>query len=140
MSVLRTASPDLIDTGERPYACSYPMCCRRFSVQSNLKRHARVHRQGDEQKYNACQTPFKTQHLPTVLYPSRAALWLPPSASVCVDATAPSPHPLSRSTTNVAYPQLLMIENITSAPYGSRVPYAEGSETHTSLPFVPSPN
>jgi hypothetical protein len=139
VSVLRTASPDLIDTGERPYACSYPMCCRRFSVQSNLKRHARVHSQGDVQKHKACQTLFKTQHLPTVLYPPIAAPCLSPSASVCVDSTAPSLHPLNRSPTSLACPQLLQIENRTSAPYGSTVPYVEGSETHTSLPFVPSP-
>lgn len=31
------------DTGERPYVCKEPTCRRRFSVQSNLKRHAKVH-------------------------------------------------------------------------------------------------
>ena len=31
------------DTGERPFVCKEPSCRRRFSVQSNLKRHAKVH-------------------------------------------------------------------------------------------------
>ncbi|ORY32582.1 hypothetical protein BCR39DRAFT_450540, partial [Naematelia encephala] len=30
-------------TGERPFACREPGCGRSFSVQSNLKRHAKVH-------------------------------------------------------------------------------------------------
>ncbi|ORZ01340.1 hypothetical protein BCR43DRAFT_433397, partial [Syncephalastrum racemosum] len=30
-------------TGEKPYKCPYPSCDRRFSVQSNMRRHARVH-------------------------------------------------------------------------------------------------
>ncbi|KAL1405392.1 hypothetical protein Q8F55_009023 [Vanrija albida] len=30
-------------TGERPFVCKEPSCRRRFSVQSNLKRHAKVH-------------------------------------------------------------------------------------------------
>ncbi|KAK8864201.1 hypothetical protein IAR55_001447 [Kwoniella newhampshirensis] len=33
-------------TGERPYVCKEPSCGRRFSVQSNLKRHAKVHQLG----------------------------------------------------------------------------------------------
>ncbi|KAI8882550.1 hypothetical protein K501DRAFT_285773 [Backusella circina FSU 941] len=31
-------------TGERPFECSNPLCSRRFSVQSNLRRHMRTHR------------------------------------------------------------------------------------------------
>lgn len=31
------------DTGEKPYKCTWPNCTRSFSVQSNLKRHAKVH-------------------------------------------------------------------------------------------------
>lgn len=31
------------DTGEKPYICGWPNCNRQFSVQSNLKRHAKVH-------------------------------------------------------------------------------------------------
>ncbi|WRT66153.1 uncharacterized protein IL334_003106 [Kwoniella shivajii] len=33
-------------TGERPFVCTEPTCRRRFSVQSNLKRHAKVHQLG----------------------------------------------------------------------------------------------
>ncbi|RSH81548.1 hypothetical protein EHS25_006170 [Saitozyma podzolica] len=33
-------------TGERPFVCKEPSCRRRFSVQSNLKRHAKVHQLG----------------------------------------------------------------------------------------------
>ncbi|KAK4687204.1 hypothetical protein P7C73_g2914, partial [Tremellales sp. Uapishka_1] len=33
-------------TGERPFVCPEPSCQRRFSVQSNLKRHAKVHQMG----------------------------------------------------------------------------------------------
>ncbi|EIW70847.1 hypothetical protein TREMEDRAFT_61358 [Tremella mesenterica DSM 1558] len=33
-------------TGERPFVCSEPSCGRSFSVQSNLKRHAKVHQLG----------------------------------------------------------------------------------------------
>lgn len=33
-------------TGERPFVCKEPSCGRRFSVQSNLKRHAKVHQMG----------------------------------------------------------------------------------------------
>jgi hypothetical protein len=31
------------DTGEKPYKCTWSNCTRSFSVQSNLKRHAKVH-------------------------------------------------------------------------------------------------
>jgi uncharacterized Zn-finger protein len=31
-------------TGERPFECPNPLCSRRFSVQSNLRRHMRTHR------------------------------------------------------------------------------------------------
>lgn len=30
-------------TGEKPFHCSFPGCRRRFSVQSNMRRHLRVH-------------------------------------------------------------------------------------------------
>ncbi|EKM54479.1 uncharacterized protein PHACADRAFT_73403, partial [Phanerochaete carnosa HHB-10118-sp] len=30
-------------TGERPYVCPFEGCGRSFSVQSNMRRHARVH-------------------------------------------------------------------------------------------------
>lgn len=30
-------------TGEKPFNCTYPGCRRRFSVQSNMRRHLRVH-------------------------------------------------------------------------------------------------
>ncbi|KAI8083281.1 uncharacterized protein B0P05DRAFT_536783 [Gilbertella persicaria] len=30
-------------TGEKPFHCSYPGCRRKFSVQSNMRRHLRVH-------------------------------------------------------------------------------------------------
>ncbi|KAJ2780790.1 hypothetical protein H4R18_003258 [Coemansia javaensis] len=30
-------------TGERPFACTFPGCSRRFSVHSNLRRHHKVH-------------------------------------------------------------------------------------------------
>ncbi|KAI0320907.1 hypothetical protein OF83DRAFT_1052169 [Amylostereum chailletii] len=33
-------------TGERPYACTFEGCDRTFSVQSNMRRHARTHTQG----------------------------------------------------------------------------------------------
>ncbi|KAF0352155.1 c2h2 finger domain protein [Gigaspora margarita] len=33
-------------TGEKPFVCSEPGCGRKFSVQSNMRRHLRVHRLG----------------------------------------------------------------------------------------------
>ncbi|KAI9485476.1 MAG: hypothetical protein EXX96DRAFT_533822 [Benjaminiella poitrasii] len=30
-------------TGEKPYICNYPTCNRSFSVQSNMRRHMKVH-------------------------------------------------------------------------------------------------
>ncbi|OAD77885.1 C2H2-type zinc finger transcription factor, partial [Phycomyces blakesleeanus NRRL 1555(-)] len=30
-------------TGEKPHGCPYPGCGRWFSVQSNMRRHLRVH-------------------------------------------------------------------------------------------------
>ncbi|KAI8371655.1 uncharacterized protein BYT42DRAFT_482563, partial [Radiomyces spectabilis] len=30
-------------TGEKPHGCPHPGCDRRFSVQSNMRRHLRVH-------------------------------------------------------------------------------------------------
>jgi uncharacterized Zn-finger protein len=33
-------------TGEKPFACTEPGCGRHFSVQSNMRRHLRVHRLG----------------------------------------------------------------------------------------------
>ncbi|KZT08327.1 uncharacterized protein LAESUDRAFT_649197 [Laetiporus sulphureus 93-53] len=35
-------------TGEKPFACPYEGCGRRFSVQSNMRRHARVHERGSQ--------------------------------------------------------------------------------------------
>ena len=32
-----------LDTGERPFVCYEPGCLRTFSVQSNMKRHAKTH-------------------------------------------------------------------------------------------------
>ncbi|GAB5593105.1 hypothetical protein Unana1_08005 [Umbelopsis nana] len=37
-------------TGERPFVCDAPNCGRRFSVQSNMRRHLRVHRMGRQTK------------------------------------------------------------------------------------------
>ncbi|GBE81097.1 hypothetical protein SCP_0308220 [Sparassis crispa] len=34
-------------TGEKPFMCPYPGCGRSFSVQSNMRRHARVHSRTD---------------------------------------------------------------------------------------------
>lgn len=46
-SLHRRSCPEFIsifaDTGEKPYKCTWPNCTRSFSVQSNLKRHAKVH-------------------------------------------------------------------------------------------------
>ncbi|CAG8599102.1 6609_t:CDS:2 [Ambispora gerdemannii] len=33
-------------TGEKPFVCTEPGCGRKFSVQSNMRRHLRVHRLG----------------------------------------------------------------------------------------------
>ncbi|OAD05621.1 C2H2-type zinc finger transcription factor [Mucor lusitanicus CBS 277.49] len=30
-------------TGEKPFKCTHPGCRRKFSVQSNMRRHLRVH-------------------------------------------------------------------------------------------------
>ncbi|KAI9496895.1 hypothetical protein BDB00DRAFT_733532, partial [Zychaea mexicana] len=30
-------------TGEKPFVCPEPGCSRKFSVQSNMRRHLRVH-------------------------------------------------------------------------------------------------
>ncbi|KZT70973.1 hypothetical protein DAEQUDRAFT_707717 [Daedalea quercina L-15889] len=35
-------------TGERPFTCPHPGCGRSFSVQSNMRRHARVHERGSD--------------------------------------------------------------------------------------------
>ncbi|GHJ89071.1 hypothetical protein NliqN6_5473 [Naganishia liquefaciens] len=37
-------------TGEKPYKCTWPDCTRSFSVQSNLKRHAKVHLENSGQQ------------------------------------------------------------------------------------------
>lgn len=39
-------------TGERPFECPENGCCRKFSVQSNMRRHLRVHRLGRPLKRN----------------------------------------------------------------------------------------
>ncbi|ORX55632.1 hypothetical protein DM01DRAFT_1406826 [Hesseltinella vesiculosa] len=38
-------------TGEKPFVCSEKGCGRRFSVQSNMRRHLRVHRLGRKHQY-----------------------------------------------------------------------------------------
>ncbi|KAJ9093188.1 hypothetical protein QFC21_006505 [Naganishia friedmannii] len=43
----------LHDTGEKPYKCTWPNCTRSFSVQSNLKRHAKVHLENGGQQATA---------------------------------------------------------------------------------------
>ncbi|WVF71700.1 hypothetical protein IAT40_006508 [Kwoniella sp. CBS 6097] len=45
-------------TGERPYVCKEPTCRRRFSVQSNLKRHAKVHQLGAAGQQGASGHPL----------------------------------------------------------------------------------
>jgi uncharacterized Zn-finger protein len=37
-------------TGEKPFVCSEDGCGRRFSVQSNMRRHLRVHKLGRQVK------------------------------------------------------------------------------------------
>ncbi|WWC61660.1 uncharacterized protein I303_104244 [Kwoniella dejecticola CBS 10117] len=58
-------------TGERPYVCKEPTCRRRFSVQSNLKRHAKVHQLGASglahQQHQHQQHPHHIQHQPNGL-------------------------------------------------------------------------
>lgn len=49
------------DTGERPFICSEPQCGRSFSVQSNLKRHAKVHEQAKEAAAQAAQNAMAIQ-------------------------------------------------------------------------------
>jgi uncharacterized Zn-finger protein len=39
-------------TGEKPFVCTEPGCGRKFSVQSNMRRHLRVHRLGRPVKKN----------------------------------------------------------------------------------------
>ena len=46
MSSSRPSLSDWIDTGARPFICPEPSCLRGFSVQSNLKRHAKTHQLG----------------------------------------------------------------------------------------------
>ncbi|KLT44217.1 hypothetical protein CC85DRAFT_300650 [Cutaneotrichosporon oleaginosum] len=48
-------------TGERPYVCPDPSCGRKFSVQSNLKRHAKVHHQNNQQ-HNTISSHHPRQH------------------------------------------------------------------------------
>lgn len=45
-------------TGEKPFACPEPDCGRKFSVQSNMRRHLRVHRVGrpDKQTHTTTTT------------------------------------------------------------------------------------
>lgn len=43
LTASRLSLPFFSDTGEKPYKCTWPNCTRSFSVQSNLKRHAKVH-------------------------------------------------------------------------------------------------
>ena len=47
----------IADTGERPFVCEEPGCGRRFSVQSNLKRHAKVHQLGTASASSTHQLP-----------------------------------------------------------------------------------
>ncbi|WVQ99181.1 hypothetical protein IAU59_006313 [Kwoniella sp. CBS 9459] len=49
-------------TGERPYVCKEPSCRRRFSVQSNLKRHAKVHQLGAAAQQAAAGGPHLHGH------------------------------------------------------------------------------
>ncbi|TDL26165.1 hypothetical protein BD410DRAFT_716077 [Rickenella mellea] len=35
-------------TGEKPFQCPHPGCGRCFSVQSNMRRHSRIHGQGSQ--------------------------------------------------------------------------------------------
>lgn len=39
-------------TGEKPFVCTEPGCGRHFSVQSNMRRHLRVHRLGRNPNHN----------------------------------------------------------------------------------------
>ncbi|KAL7421752.1 hypothetical protein Q5752_003523 [Cryptotrichosporon argae] len=65
-------------TGERPFVCPEPTCGRRFSVQSNLKRHAKVHLPGGGPF--AAHAPPARQHLvhPRSMHPPPAIYGYPP--------------------------------------------------------------
>jgi len=41
-----------IHTGEKPYACIYPGCFKRFSPSNNLKAHERIHELSKENTSN----------------------------------------------------------------------------------------
>ncbi|CAG8507332.1 4270_t:CDS:2, partial [Diversispora eburnea] len=74
-------------TGEKPFVCTEPGCGRKFSVQSNMRRHLRVHRMGRPAKKNrydgeveglkqaqATGTPIKTQARACTILPAFVGL------------------------------------------------------------------
>ena len=66
-------------TGERPFVCKEPSCRRRFSVQSNLKRHAKVHQLQTQQAAAQIGNPHQRGG------PAPHPMHVPPGA--------PLPHP-----------------------------------------------
>lgn len=90
-----------IDTGERPFVCSEPSCGRRFSVQSNLKRHSKVHQAGGAGGASMSQLasslgmstyhgPGQDQQAPVLVHPQPY-----PQAHTPPQALPPRSHPQS---------------------------------------------
>ncbi|KAL0078321.1 hypothetical protein F4703DRAFT_1879776 [Phycomyces blakesleeanus] len=57
-------------TGEKPFVCTEENCGRKFSVQSNMRRHLRVHRLGKSTK----PIPTTTSNISTAITTTNAVI------------------------------------------------------------------
>lgn len=63
-------------TGERPFECPEPGCCRKFSVQSNMRRHMRIHKSGKAQRRNGAAGQMDRTQLVNKPLAAKPANWV----------------------------------------------------------------
>ncbi|KAH9935295.1 uncharacterized protein B0H18DRAFT_868928 [Fomitopsis serialis] len=121
-------------TGERPFTCPHPGCGRSFSVQSNMRRHARVHERGSDSQADVADEELDEGNFPRPAMTKRAA-------SASADAVGLLQSPLG-AILSIAYfttyvLSSLLIERLTHTLAARRIfIYSTMQCKHISIPLL----
>nr|ODN97778.1 hypothetical protein L204_03201 [Cryptococcus depauperatus CBS 7855] len=121
-------------TGERPYICQVPGCGRRFSVQSNLKRHAKVHQLGHVGDPNAAAEPSSgypvasSHHPPPIQHPVMTHQPIPQHPQ--------QQHPFGQHPHSQQYPHLQHHQTMSHAHHTDMI-HQKMHPSHGSFHYIP---